>query len=343
MIMADRDPIHLAAADWLMRLRSRDVSLEETLAWQNWVGADPRHAQAFARIEEITEVLRAVPCPPRPRPAAAARDSYDASVALREWREPRARRRVIAIAASLAGLLLAGTWASTARAPLSWSGNESVLQTAVGENRTVTLGDGSSVVLGGNTRIEVSLDEKLRAIDLVHGEAYFVVAKDHSRPFKVRAGDATVVALGTEFNVRRGADRVVVAVVEGRVSVEPTPRILPIVLLSTDHAPIRLTAGQQTTVNGLHVGAALRLPDPKAPTAWQSGRLSFRMQPLGYVLEDVNRYAPKPITIEDEAIGNLGVTGTVMADNVSGWIASLENAFDLQAVEEPDRIVLRSR
>ena len=31
---SDRDPTHLAAADWLVRLQSTDVSIEDTLAWR---------------------------------------------------------------------------------------------------------------------------------------------------------------------------------------------------------------------------------------------------------------------------------------------------------------------
>jgi transmembrane sensor len=221
----------------------------------------------------------------------------------------------------------------------------SVLQTAIGENRKVTLADGSSITLGGNTKLSVDLNDTARRIDLARGEAYFKVAKDRNRPFKVHAGDATVVAVGTEFNVRRGDDRVVVSVVEGRVIVEPETRILPIALLrefKPNFASIKLDAGQQTTAGGRGVEAATPLPDSTTATAWQTGRLAFRLEPLRYVLEDVNRYSPKPIVIEEERIASLRVTGTVVGNNVKGWIGSLESALGIEAVEEPERIVLRA-
>ena len=51
---AEHDTIHLTAADWVARLREPEVSLEETLAWQEWMTKDPRHAQAFERMEEVS-------------------------------------------------------------------------------------------------------------------------------------------------------------------------------------------------------------------------------------------------------------------------------------------------
>jgi hypothetical protein len=47
--------------------------------------------------------------------------------------------------------------------------------------------------------------------------------------------------------------------------------------------------------------------------------------------------------LEGEGLGALPITGTVERGNISGWISSLERVFDLEANEEADRIVLRSR
>ncbi len=69
---------------------------------------------------------------------------------------------------------------------------------------------------------------------------------------------------------------------------------------------------------------------------------AFRLQPLRYVLEDVNRYAHKPIVLEAESMGTL-VADTVERENVGGWVKGLEHAFDLQVTEEADQIVLRAR
>jgi transmembrane sensor len=336
----ERDPTHLAAAEWFVHMQSAEVSIEETLACQKWLSESPDHAQAFARIEEVSRVLRSVPAPP----AAAARrldgDRYDGSIPLKDWKQPRAVWPwvTLALAAVCAGIVFSAVFWRTP--------TPNTFSTAVGENRVVTLSDGSTISLGGNTRIAVVISERERTVDLTRGEALFKVAKDAVRPFKVRAGDATVVAIGTAFDVQRDSDHATVSVTEGRVLVEPAVDFLPVSLLQEfkpNLRTVRLDAGQQTTAGSTGIAEPSQVEDPAAATAWQSGRLAFHLQPLRYVLEDVNRYASKPIVLEGEGLGELVITGTVERENIKGWVGSLERVFDLEAVEEDDRIVIRAR
>src|SRR5687767_8397003 len=51
----EQDPIHVEAVEWLTQLQDPNLSFEDSLAWQRWMSADPRHAQAFARIEAVWE------------------------------------------------------------------------------------------------------------------------------------------------------------------------------------------------------------------------------------------------------------------------------------------------
>jgi len=336
----EHDPIHLAAADWFVRLQSTEVSLEETLEWQSWLHEHPANAQAFARIEEISHTLRDVPAPAAVPARVLARDRYDASIPIGEWKPQRARRwpkAALGIAASFAAAALTvALWKSPAKMV--------TYETAIGETANVALVDGSIIALGGDTRIDVTLSENLRAIELTKGEALFKVAKDPARPFKVRAGDATIIAVGTEFNVERDSDRAVVSVTEGRVIVKPAGGLLPVSLLR-EFKPklrsVRVSAGQQTTAGSAGIEEPTKMEDPA--TGWQIGHLAFRLQPLRYVLEDVNRYAHKPIMLEGESLGALVITGTVERENIGGWVKSLERAFDLQATEEADQIILRAR
>jgi transmembrane sensor len=335
----ENDPVHLAAADWFVRLQSTEVSLEETLAWQAWIHENPSNAEAFARIEEISHALCDVPVPAAVPAALLARDRYDASVPIGAWKPRRAPRwpwAALGVAASFGLVALLAFW----KAPAAVN----VFETAIGENRSVALADGSVVSLGGDTRIEVALSDNVRAIELSRGEALFKVAKDSARPFKVRAGDATIIAVGTEFNVERDSDRAVVSVTEGRVVVDPVAGLLPVSLLQ-EFKPklrsVRVSAGQQTTAGSAGIEEPTKMEDPA--TGWQIGHLAFHLQPLRYVLEDVNRYADKPIVLETESMGSLVITGTVERENIGGWVKSLEHAFDLQATEEAGQIVLRAR
>jgi transmembrane sensor len=104
---------------------------------------------------------------------------------------------------------------------------------------------------------------------------------------------------------------------------------------------VRLQAGQQTTAGSAGIEEPTKMDDSVA--GWQTGRLAFRLQPLRYVLEDVNRYAAKPIVLDRVDEGALVITGTVERENIAGWVRSLERAFNLEATEETDQIVLRAR
>ena len=87
------DPTHLAAAEWFLRLHGAEASVEDTLAWQRWLHESASHAEAFARIEEVSQVLRSVPPPAAVTASRLASDRYDASIPLKDWKEREAARK----------------------------------------------------------------------------------------------------------------------------------------------------------------------------------------------------------------------------------------------------------
>jgi transmembrane sensor len=342
----DTDPVFAAAAEWMLRVHDPDVTPESLIAWQAWMRENSAHAEAFRRMENLDELLRAVPRPPMTSPREMARDSYQGSVPIRLWKRrpgelvPRWALAASAIVATAALALLA----SALIGRFSSDRGTMVIATRIGENRMLRLVDGSIVTLGGDSRVTVRFQPQERDIELLHGEAFFRVAHNPQRPFKVTAGHAVVVAVGTQFDVRRNTDQVVVDVVEGRVVVLPRSPGLPSALLHAFQprlAAVSVGAGEQTSVNSVEIAVPSEIPDAGDATSWQSGRLVFRMQRLGDVLQQINRYSSKPIVIADPEIADMKVTGTVVGRNVSGWVASLHSAMGIAAIDERHRIVLR--
>ena len=118
---------------------ARTASVEDTLAWQRWLNESPSHAEAFARIEEVSQALRSVPPPAAVTANRLASDRYDASIPLKDWKEPEAARLrwlTLALAAACAGIVVSVVFWKTAP--------PNTFTTAVGENRVITLGDGST-------------------------------------------------------------------------------------------------------------------------------------------------------------------------------------------------------
>ncbi len=94
-------------------------------------------------------------------------------------------------------------------------------------NQTLTLPDGSKVVLEKNSSIIVSEDfGKVNRTVLLKGKAFFKVVRNEKKPFLVRMGNLVTEVLGTSFKV--GADNqnksIEVAVISGKVSVYATSK-----------------------------------------------------------------------------------------------------------------------
>lgn len=362
--MADRTA-HEAAAQWFVRLQDASTPSQAFLDWQRWMNAAPEHRRAYEEIEEAMLRMRAAPTPPPlPKPDEMERDSYDGSVPVRAYLQAPPKRvsarRNLAIAASVAALAvtLGLTWLQVANEGPS---DTVTYSTAPAEQRKVTLVDGSVVMLDASSALTVRMSESQRALQLDHGEAYFQVAKDASRPFIVHAGGAQVRAVGTAFNVRMSEGRTVVAVVEGKVEVttetarpslpelspdefEPAqPRVSAAPVESSTESPssvqliARLSAGEAIEARAQD-GKLEVLPAHVASTAttWTEGRRQYRSEPLRYILADVSRHTNRRIEVADQATGDLRFTGTLNLKNSEAWLRGLSVALPVRVREGAD-------
>ena len=102
----------------------------------------------------------------------------------------------------------------------SVNASNGLYQTAIGEHSTVTLSDGSELILNTNTRVMVSYTQAARLIHLTRGEVHVSVAKDPQRPLSVIAGKKYIQAIGTEFNIEiTDRQNIELIVTEGKVRV----------------------------------------------------------------------------------------------------------------------------
>ena len=217
--------------------------------------------------------------------------------------------------------------------------------TGIGEQRTIRLPDDSIVDLNARSSIRVSFSKTLRAIDLVEGQALFHVAKDAKRPFVVRSDSTVVRAVGTEFDVYRKGDGLVVTVIEGRVAVtpadaeldepaaKPTPAVSPLALLS---------AGEQLTVKPKTASAPHRA-DVDAATSWVQRRLVFEETPLGDVAEEFNRYNVRRLVIDDPELARQTISGAYSSSDPTALIGFLRAQPMLEVVETEREIRVTRR
>jgi transmembrane sensor len=331
-ISNESDPRLRAAAEWALELDSPDVPVERVAAWQHWLNQNPRHAEAFDRIDKLMSRagrIRDVTWPTREQIAA---DEYDGSVpvsahAKAQVPSDNGARQVprwrAALAAGVALAIIASLLSGQPRS-IHFPGLVSYdrIETRPGGTQKVVLADGSAIDVSGRSTLRATLTRSARRITLDDGEAFFRVAKDARRPFTVQAGATVVTAIGTAFNVRCSGERVVVAVAEGSVRIS-APGKADVVQSA------QLDAGEQAIAE--HAGAHLDTVavDARAVAGWREGRLQYLDEPLASIANDVGRYTARHIEITDPALRDLRVTGTVLESNLDGWLLSLEEAFPL--------------
>ena len=312
------------ATDWFVRLRAEGANPEDLVRFQRWVEENPDNAVAYARVRQSWTVVGDQAS--APEIMLGRRDALeDARRAARgRWDSSRPRWMRPAVAAAACAILLV---ASAFGAWIWWSrANAGVYITGVGERRTLTLVDGSVVTLDARSRIHVKYRDTERLIDLDQGQARFDVAKDPARPFRVRAGRDTVLALGTQFNVELVADSLLVTLIEGQVAVLPEATSAK----AEPAAQINLSAGE-----GLQVrqdGKRIRLPkvDIARVTAWQNGKLFFDNEPLTSAAERINRYAREQIQI-DPSVTDVTISGVFNAGDARAFIEAVTAYFPVKA------------
>lgn len=340
----EQDELLRAAAEWSIELSSAEISPRRIAQWQQWLAASEAHRNAFDRIQSTLLAVDRSAGENMPSEAEMASDAYDGSVPVSVWRarasrmaagrasrggawaDALRRRRglVVGLAASVVAALaipIALQFIRSARIEPTVT----IVETRAGENRDVSLDDGSTVSVGARSVLWATLSRDAREVTLERGEAFFRVAKDPARPFTVKIGNATVAAVGTAFNIRRTRERVVVAVAEGIVKVA-APSV----------SRAQLGVGQQLSINTNDGSSSVQVVDAGAIAAWRDGLLQYRDEPLPSVIADVTRYSKHDIVIADPAVAQLRVTGTVFANDVESWLQSLEAALPVRAIRAPD-------
>ncbi|WP_347260890.1 FecR domain-containing protein [Rudaea sp.] len=315
------------AADWWTRLRDPRRSARDEEQWLEWSGGDADRIDAFARVSELGAQLGAL-------------DDAAKLALVREFAPAPSRAtrvRVFAIAASLLIAIAAGgavLW-QRHRTPAVEVENYA---TAVAVDRSITLSDGSQVALGGATRLATHFAGDRRDVALNAGEAYFQVAHDASRPFVVNAGEVSIRAVGTAFDVRRTGDRVTIAVAEGRVRIASSEGLANGRLSAAE--ALEAVAGQQISfdprASGLTVGAI----SPGRAASWREHRLEFVNEPLDAVVADINRYSTRPLALADAKLGTLVFTGTVDTAALDSWIEALPKILPLRVDADGDHVTL---
>jgi transmembrane sensor len=292
------------------------LTAAEEAELEAWLATDARHAGAYARARAValwSERAAGLGSGYRPRDFTAA-----------DRRRPLSRRQLLMVGASLAaGIGGAGFFALAAQGQ--------TYVTRLGEMKVAPLADGSVISLNTDTRVQVRYSRHAREVRLDRGEALFDVATDASRPFRVRAGDAEMSAVGASFSVRRIDNAPVqVLVREGLVDVRDKGASAQVVRAA---AHMRIVAEPLAgSAHMLETLAATPVSQGELDRAlaWRDGRIVFQDETLARASAEFTRYSDTRIVIDDPAVGSLEITGLFQTNDPVGFAKATADSLGLR-------------
>ena len=296
----------------LLRYLRKQTTEDENTSVDVWLAGSTANERELADLRRLTEVgrladRRLVPGdPPRAEDViwrAEARgagpavgDGVRAATRLRPAR-PRLRLVGGLLAAAVAGVTFVGLWNSFApsRDTSDAAAGPQEYMTGTGETAMARLGDGSVIRLGPDSRLTVAAGSSAREVAL-HGEAFFAVATNETRPFRIVTAAGTARVLGTRFHLAAGPDKLAVIVVEGRVA-----------LAGRDHE-VQVGAGQALSLLRGQPEPIEAAPPIDAVAPWLGDFLIFHDTPLGAAMEEVERRYSTEVVVGDAALLNRTLT-----------------------------------
>ncbi len=304
------------ASVWLVVLRGPRRNGEVEQGFRRWRDQDPAHAAAFEAVTTMWELAEGLPRRALPLPQRWKRAGFRAGLA-------RAAGAVAAVVVLMVAAVV-------------WYVHGAGVTTGVGEQRTLTLRDGTRVYLNTNTRIVERYSSERRSVELKSGEALFEVAQHGPAwPFVVTAGTTQVTALGTAFVVRREDDLLSVTLMEGSVNVAPTrDAAVPAGMQSRV-----LQAGERVTFKS-HQAPRMDRPEIGKVTAWRRGRVELDDTALADAAGEMNRYSDLKIRIERPESAAILVKGAFRMGDSASFARSVAATCGLVVRQEGEEIVL---
>jgi transmembrane sensor len=314
---ASEEEARVEAAIWIARLHDEHRSPHLDARVNAWLAEKEENRRAFERMTGVWE---------------------STSVVDRQGRYGRKRARMPWLvdnrwAGPLAASVLLGVTVAALRL---WPSNTIV--TAIGQQQVRLLPDGTRLMLNTDTQVKILYNDHTRRVELIHGEAWFDVAKRPAWPFVVGVDNREIRALGTSFVVRHDQSQPFsVTLMEGQISVDPGPADTAIL-----QPPRLLAPGQRLSLPSNAPALVLDTPEITRLTAWEAGRVEFEDMPLIDAAAEMNRYNQTRVIVTDARIANLRIGGVFRAGDSEEFVRTMAVALKLRIERGHNEIRLSS-
>lgn len=199
-----------------------------------------------------------------------------------------------------------------------------------GELRKITLSDSSIIYLFPGTRLDVpdQYGETSRSVK-VAGRAFFDVRQNVGKVFEVQSGKLTTTVLGTSFEVKEGADKLIVSVRTGKVRVHYGARLLS-----------DITAGDRLVMDTAGAGYVLEHWQGKNAFNWISGGLSFRQTPLHEAFDLVSDWYKVKMIIRNKDLEKERVTANLEGQTLESAMKILSQTVRFRYESNGHQIII---
>lgn len=319
---ATSDKAAMDARDWVVRLSSGNVTEAELARFKAWRAASEENAKAFVRERAFWQQLSAAD----PRPEHLRRLVRPTSLGRRAF----ILGGSAAVAASIAVV-------AAPKLKLLWQAD---YRTAAGEQRDVSLSDGTKVALNTDTALAIRYRSGLRLVELLQGEAVFDVKANEDAPFRVAALNGNTDAVSGSFAVRALDEEATVTVTAGEVRVAaPAAQdaaAMPVI------AAFTIRPDQQTYYRRGGAPYPVTAIDPELVLAWRTGRVIFEGRPFADAMAELGRYVPERIVLADRSRAHDPVSAIFSIRQAHAAVAALAETQGLTARRIPGVMILIS-
>jgi len=201
-----------------------------------------------------------------------------------------------------------------------------------GQVNQLFLADGTRIWMNSETRIiaptRFSSNERLVKLS---GEAFFEVAKDKSRPFRVEVNGQQIEVLGTSFNVRAYANsnEIETTLETGQIR------------LQTGNLTTLLKPGEQSVFNKTTNKLVVDTVDPLIASAWKSGRYEFQNKDLIEVFKLVERWYDVEITADEQYFRGMHFSGVIKRNkDAKHFLELLNQTIPIKYKIDSDKILI---
>lgn len=337
----NRKDIYEEPSKWLAKL-DRGLKREEEASLKKWLASDPDHYDRLLRLAELWDRMDSL---------SRLTELFPTS----ESQSPRPGWSHAAIAASLLVVVGAMIWTFSGYGLLddrrvATLDAQQYIETAVGQQSTIGLPDGSQLLLNTDSKVAISYDGYERKLILDRGEIHITVAHDEMRPLRVYTRGKVFQAVGTAFNLElKKNDRIELIVTDGAVLVAENDRFNANMASNSDDGkikPLIVSEGEKARINSPEERAVADIvaEDIEAQLSWREGAIVFQGETLAEALAEVERYVSVDFVLEDEELNTMRVAGRFRTGDVAELLTTLKDNFGIIHYRvDQDTIVLTKR